>query len=402
MLFNDHSSFSFASGAGSSSLLSVDRSIAQVLPDFMTAQRICFCGENRVISCGYWDNSIKVHALDSFDTSNNANNINNNTNPLKEIASVNNAHAGVITCMCVGGYQSAHVVVTGSADTTVCVWVCEWPSFASACAAPESSAHSRAHQPQQQPSPSDVGTGINTSISSGSLTSSPSETSSSTTTTTTTTTNNNGSSSNNNSSSGGGGGSILTCVHILRGHVSPITCLHYCPELDLILSGDSSGCVCVHTARQGKFVRKFAHSSAAAAGSGGVSQVCISPAGYLVTYSKTDSRLNVFWVNGQLLNSVVVEDDMVECMSMSSTGHVLVHGGRSGSVCFRRIWDLQTLRSMEVQGGITSLWFTEDHQFLLVGCHDGTFSIITDPNARWKVSDVTSLLSRLQRLEPTA
>jgi hypothetical protein len=51
---------------------------------------------NRIISCGYWDNTIKVHALDS----------------LKEVASAHSGHIGEITCVQLG-YQGGHTLISG-------------------------------------------------------------------------------------------------------------------------------------------------------------------------------------------------------------------------------------------------------------------------------------------------
>ena len=53
-------------------------------------------GSGRIVSCGYWDNALKVHALDG----------------LKEIASVNSGHVGEIVCVQLG-YQGGHTLITG-------------------------------------------------------------------------------------------------------------------------------------------------------------------------------------------------------------------------------------------------------------------------------------------------
>jgi hypothetical protein len=53
-------------------------------------------GSGRLVSCGYWDNTLKVHALDS----------------LREIASVNSGHLGEIVCVQLG-YQGGHTLITG-------------------------------------------------------------------------------------------------------------------------------------------------------------------------------------------------------------------------------------------------------------------------------------------------
>ena len=71
----------------------------------------------RIISCGYWDNALKVHTLDSH----------------KEIASVTNGHLGEITCVQLG-CQGSHTLITGGADGTVRVWILEDASLASSYA----------------------------------------------------------------------------------------------------------------------------------------------------------------------------------------------------------------------------------------------------------------------------
>ena len=53
-------------------------------------------GQGRIVSCGYWDNCLKVHALDS----------------LREVASVNSGHLGEIVCVQLG-YQGGHTLITG-------------------------------------------------------------------------------------------------------------------------------------------------------------------------------------------------------------------------------------------------------------------------------------------------
>jgi hypothetical protein len=72
-------------------------------------------GYSRIITCGYWDNSLKVHSLDT----------------LKEVASNSNAHTGAVTCLQLG-YQGGHTLLTGGDDATCRVWIMESPSLATA------------------------------------------------------------------------------------------------------------------------------------------------------------------------------------------------------------------------------------------------------------------------------
>ncbi|KAJ1415089.1 hypothetical protein B484DRAFT_401567 [Ochromonadaceae sp. CCMP2298] len=46
-------------------------------------------------------------------------------------------------------------------------------------------------------------------------------------------------------------------------------------------------------------------------------------------------------------------------------------------------------------GAITSLAFSEDTQFLLVGSEDGTLSVATDPEERWRALDAALQKSTL-------
>jgi hypothetical protein len=240
-------------------------------------------GGGRVISCGYWDNSLKVHSLESN----------------KEIASVNSAHWGNITCVSTG-LQNSHILLTGSTDCTVRIWVLEWSSLAQACTG------DRVHsQFQLKLAGRDGGSGAGGSSSaSGGLGAI-----------------NTGGAATSMASVVGGGSGIdtesLTCVHVLRGHQKGISAIHYCPELDLVLSGDVSGTMCLHTVRKGRFIRKLyhhQHSGNDEAGQKGstfsVDQVLVSTAGYLVSYSRSDNQLNVFWVNGDLLTSTLLHNDL--------------------------------------------------------------------------------------------
>jgi hypothetical protein len=69
-------------------------------------------GAGRVISCGYWDNTLRVHALDT----------------LKEVASTSSGHIGAITCVQVDK-QGGHIIITGGEDGTCRVWALESPTI---------------------------------------------------------------------------------------------------------------------------------------------------------------------------------------------------------------------------------------------------------------------------------
>jgi hypothetical protein len=253
ILFSDSS---LAAGA-------VDRSVAHDLSP-MSGRNVSVNvdkeGTGRVVSCGYWDNALKVHALDST----------------KEIASVNNRHWGSISCIATG-HQNGRIIITGSSDCTCRVWVLEWSGLAHACSG--SSNQHQLYHPHHS-----TNAGVSSSSSSSNLSVGRGSTV--------------GASSLDSES--------LICLHILRGHHDPVSAVNYCSELDLVLSGDSAGILCLHTARKGKFIRRLPPCvNATGRPSQSVDHVLVSPAGYLVSYSGGNQCLSVFWVNGQQLKSVV-------------------------------------------------------------------------------------------------
>jgi WD40 repeat protein len=74
-------------------------------------------------------------------------------------------------------------------------------------------------------------------------------------------------------------------------------------------------------------------------------------------------------------------------MAVNGTSNVLVCGGEDGLLTLRALWNLDILWIIDhsPHGGIQSLCFTDDAQYLLIGSADGIFSVGTDPELRWKV-----------------
>lgn len=110
---------------------------------------------------------------------------------------------------------------------------------------------------------------------------------------------------------------------------------------------------------------------------------------YLLACSTTPSNteeLHLFWTNGQLLQSMKSRF-RVETMAVNGSGSVLALGHDNGLLTLRALHSLEFICEYDLQnhGAITSLWFTEDYQFLLIGSKDGHFTVLTDPEARWRV-----------------
>ena len=193
------------------------------------AMRVSEGGLERIITCGYWDFTLKVHSLDT----------------MREVCSIGSGHVGTITCIEMGADK--HFLVTGSSDCTCRVWILENPTIAAALV------------DRKDASPrTDMGW-ID----------------------------------------------ALQCVHVLWGHVSPITAIAYSHHHDIVFSGSENGLLCVHTARSGRYIRSIRDYTTGADGKGGrIDGVGISTAGYLIAHSQHDLSICVFWINGQLLNRV--------------------------------------------------------------------------------------------------
>lgn len=205
-------------------------------------------GTGRVITCGYWDNSLKVHSLET----------------LREIASSKLGHQGAITCVQQGAAADSHMVITGGVDGTCRVWIFEKVHLASAYS---SDAYFAEVDSEEVAQGAEGATGAGASAT-------PANTHHH--------------------------HSPLFCVHILWGHQSPVRCLSYSTVLDMVLSGGEDGRLCLHTVRSGKYIRSIAHTSSA------IDLVLASAPGYLVAHSWEDLQVHVFWLNGQHLLSTVL------------------------------------------------------------------------------------------------
>lgn len=87
----------------------------------------------------------------------------------------------------------------------------------------------------------------------------------------------------------------------------------------------------------------------------------------------------------------------IETWVTSANGLALVCGEKSGLLTIRNVWNLEETMSMALttHGAISSLWFSDDSQFLFIGSEDGSFSIATDPESRWKMMQSNMLKTPL-------
>lgn len=233
----------------------------------------------RIVSCGYWDNSIRVHNLET----------------LKEVASTTSGHHGAINCIAIDKTTST-TVVTGGADGTCRVWLLESSAIIS-------SFREQAHHRDIHTVPH----------------------------------------------------SALICVHVLSGHQSPVTALHYSHELDLLFSGSEDGSMCSHTVRKGEFARMVEMPNGIQ-----VDVVYICPQGYLIAHSWQGLRVNLFSLNGQRLARVMVSAK-VECFLSNPLSNLVVCGASDCSLSFLSLPHLGLLNSIDLTdtGGVKCFWFAD-------------------------------------------
>ena len=91
-------------------------------------------------------------------------------------------------------------------------------------------------------------------------------------------------------------------------------------------------------------------------------------------------ELHLFWINGQHLRSMPTSSK-VSATALNRSRDMLAVGGEDGSL---QIVILNSLEFMcefglSQHGAITSLWFSDDRQFLMIGSQDGTFHVMVDP-----------------------
>jgi len=137
------------------------------------------------------------------------------------------------------------------------------------------------------------------------------------------------------------------------------------------------GLICLHTVRKGQFIRSINIESRS------VDLVFASSPGYLLAHSWSDLSLHLFWINGQPLAKTTVSH-RIECVAVNGPGNIIVCGHSNGHLSLRELWSLEELAvyNLSSHGAINCLWFSEDYQDLLLGSLDGSFSILTDPEAK--------------------
>lgn len=180
------------------------------------------------------------------------------------------------------------------------------------------------------------------------------------------------------------GENLLSCCHVLWGHDSPVTCVDLDSNVDVVVSGSQSGSICVHTIRQGEFIRSFrppalSHSDS----SGSVVKIAVGTQGNLAVHME-DKGLHVFTVNAVRICSIDAEESLNDFI-VCSMDEILVTGGERCQVLIRRLHDLhlQSMLDLSRHGPIRCITLTPadlspSEQFLFIGSDDGMITIIDD------------------------
>jgi WD40 repeat protein len=234
----------------------------RTLSHMNVAMNIGEAGMGRIVTCGYWDNSLKVHSLET----------------MRDIATSKLGHQGGITCLQQGGTSDAYTVITGGVDGTCRVWIFEKGFLASAYAPDPYFAEIDSEEALGQGA--EAATASTTNAATGAA---------------------------------GAANSPLYCVHILWGHQSPVRCLSYSSVLDMCLSGGEDGRLCLHSVRTGKYIRSITHCEGSS-----TDLVVASAQGYLVAHSWSDLNIHVFWLNGQHLLSTTLPCRYVPTLGKSA------------------------------------------------------------------------------------
>ena len=254
-----------------------------------------------IVSCGYFDNALKVHSIDDGSQSESK-----------------QGHNGEVTCLSIGSSDEGFLV-TGGIDSTCRVWAVAHPDVAAVL----SDGYTQTAIDQK-----------------------------------------------NNESQ------ILSCLHVLFGHESPVCCVDLSTELDVVASGSVDGTVCIHKLRTGRFVRSFRPSSKRDTS---IRKITLERHGRMVIHT-SDLRLYTFTVNGARL-CVANAGERIHDMKIS--GEVVITGGEKCQVYIRNLSNLKVLSGLDLSrhGPIRCLALTPEHlnplpQHLFIGSDDGMISIV--------------------------
>lgn len=170
-------------------------------------------------------------------------------------------------------------------------------------------------------------------------------------------------------------------LHVLYGHNDEITALDASTDFDIVVSGDKSGCLVVHTLRRGSFVWSTPISKA-----GSITLVKISPAnGNIYVYSKECSMVTAFDINGHTLCTAEKCGDVMNDFCITNDGKTLLSCSALSPYIW--IWDafsLQVMQKIRLEAPAISVSVSNDDVLIIAGIKNGNLLIISPKDIKTK------------------
>ncbi|OUZ99482.1 BEACH domain [Macleaya cordata] len=209
-------------------------------------------------------------------------------------------------------------------------------------------------------------------------------------------------------------------LHVMRGHLREVTCCCVNSDLGVVVSCSQSSDVLLHSIRRGRLIKRLAGVEA--------NSVCLSSAGVVMTWNKSQQKLCTFTLNGvPIATANLSTSSTISCMEVSFDGESALIGvsscpenegtfsdcstdfepdgepsvGANGkkaenrlvvrppSICFLDMHTLKVFHTLKLAEGqdITALALNKDNTNLLVSTADKQLIVFTDPALSLKVVD---------------
>ncbi|CAB9514210.1 Lipopolysaccharide-responsive and beige-like anchor protein [Seminavis robusta] len=193
------------------------------------------------------------------------------------------------------------------------------------------------------------------------------------------------------------GDQLLSCCRVLWGHETAISCLDLSSDLDVVVSGDIGGIICVHTLRLGEYIRSFRPPPLGGSKPSGVSKIALYKYGRLVVHMD-DGGLHTYTINGVRLATVDAGEKLNE-MTICGGGEIVVTGGAKCHVLIRSVVNLEILSMLDLSrhGPIRCISLTPEDlnpapQVIFIGSDDGMVTIV-DEDPSYSGADTTEAQS---------
>ncbi|CAH8343338.1 unnamed protein product [Eruca vesicaria subsp. sativa] len=186
-------------------------------------------------------------------------------------------------------------------------------------------------------------------------------------------------------------------IQVLHGHLREVTCCCVSSDHGIVVSSSESPDVLVHSIRKGRLIRRLIGVKAHV--------LCISSAGVIVVWSRSESTISSFTINGVLISKAKLTSSCtISCMELSMDSQNVVIGVNSlsytgeedsscgantinildvpsPSICFLNLYTLKVFHVMKLGKGqnITAMALNIDNTNLLVSTEDKQLIIFTNP-----------------------